>query len=173
MKLAALLLEHLPDRALALFGMPMRLGIGDAFVEQPGVQLLQRLEAQPRREEALAHQPDLVLDLTLLPARRRRAGHRLDKIMAAHLQRSGDCIGGPCRRRSRPPPSSCCRRCRACRRRGRRRTPGHARRTPSPASRADRPARTSCGCGRAGMCATFTVTVTPLSRTISWLQSNW
>ena len=64
----------------------MRLGVGDAFVEQPGVQLVVALEAQPRREEALAHQPDLVLDLPLLPAGRRRAGDRLDEIMAAHLQ---------------------------------------------------------------------------------------
>jgi hypothetical protein len=31
--------EGLPDRLLR-FGMAMRLGIGDAFVEQPGVQLV-------------------------------------------------------------------------------------------------------------------------------------
>ena len=64
----------------------MRLGVGDAVVEQPGVQLLVALEPQPRREEALAHQADLVLDLALLPARRRRAGDRLDQVVAAHLQ---------------------------------------------------------------------------------------
>ena len=64
----------------------MRLGVGDAFVEQPGVQLVIGLEPQPRREETLAHQTDLVLDLTLLPARRRRAGHRIDQMMRAHLQ---------------------------------------------------------------------------------------
>jgi hypothetical protein len=56
-----------PDRALALFGMAISLGVGDAFVGQPAVQILQRLEAQSRREEAFPHQPDLVLDLTLLP----------------------------------------------------------------------------------------------------------
>ena len=69
-----------------MLGMAVRLGVGDALVEQPGVQLLVALEPQPRREEALAHQPDLVLDLPLLPARRRRAGDRLDQIVAAHLQ---------------------------------------------------------------------------------------
>src|SRR3546814_17526339 len=58
----------------------------EAAVEQPGVQLLKARKAQPRREEAFAHEPDLVLDLSLLPARCRRAGGRLDQIMAAHLQ---------------------------------------------------------------------------------------
>jgi hypothetical protein len=31
--------------------MPMRLGVGNAFIEQPGVQLVERLESQPRGEE--------------------------------------------------------------------------------------------------------------------------
>jgi len=66
--------------------MAMRLGVGDAFVEQPGVQLVKVLKPQPRREEALAHEGDLVLDLALLPTGRRRAGHRLDQVVAAHLQ---------------------------------------------------------------------------------------
>src|SRR5690606_28713105 len=82
----AFFLEDVPDCALALLGVPVRPGPGDALVGQPAVQILQRLEAEPRREEALAHQTDLVLDLPLLPARRRRAGLRLDKVMAAHLQ---------------------------------------------------------------------------------------
>ena len=59
----------------------MRLGVGDALVEQPGV-----LEPQPRREEPLADQSDLVLDLTLLPARCGSAGDRLDEVVAAHLK---------------------------------------------------------------------------------------
>ena len=53
----------------------MRLGVGDAFVGEPGVELVVVFEPEPRREEALAHQPNLVLDLTLLPARRWRAGN--------------------------------------------------------------------------------------------------
>ncbi|MEA2987739.1 MAG: hypothetical protein QOG83_450 [Alphaproteobacteria bacterium] len=77
-------LEHLPDRLLGQLRMAMRLGVGDAFVEQPGIQFVK--EPQPWREEALAHEPNLVLDLALLPARRRRAGHRLDEVVAAHLQ---------------------------------------------------------------------------------------
>ena len=32
-------------------------------------------------------EPDLVLELSLLPARRRRAGDRIDEVMAAHLQK--------------------------------------------------------------------------------------
>ena len=64
----------------------MRLGIGDAFIEQPGVHLVVALEPQPRREEPLADQTDLILDLTLLPARGRRAGDRLDQVVTAHLQ---------------------------------------------------------------------------------------
>src|SRR5439155_280286 len=79
-------LEHLPDRLLGQLRMAMRLGIGDAFVEQPGVQLVVGLEPQPWREEALADKPDLVLDLALLPTGCRRAGDRLDNVMAAHLQ---------------------------------------------------------------------------------------
>src|SRR3954454_22031215 len=59
-----------------------------AAVEQPGVQLLVARHSQPRREEPLAHQPDLVLDLPLLPTRRRRAGNRLDQVVAAHPQKA-------------------------------------------------------------------------------------
>lgn len=64
----ALFLEHLADRPPGLLDMAMRLGPGDATVEQPGIQFVIGPEAQPRREEAFAHQADLVLDLTLLPA---------------------------------------------------------------------------------------------------------
>ena len=73
--------------------MPVRLGVGDRLIEQPGVQLVVALDPQPRREEALAHQPDLVLDLALLPARRRRAGDRVDQVMPAHLQEAA--VVGP------------------------------------------------------------------------------
>jgi hypothetical protein len=43
-ELRSLRLEHIPDR---LPGM-MRLGVGDTFIEQPGVHLLVGLEPQPR-----------------------------------------------------------------------------------------------------------------------------
>ena len=63
-----LLLEDIPDRSLRKFGMPVGAGMGDALVQQPGVQLLIAVHPQPGREEALPHQPHLVLDLPLLPA---------------------------------------------------------------------------------------------------------
>src|SRR5437870_13810087 len=81
-ELRPLRLEHLPDRLRGQLWMAMRLGVGNALIEQPGVHLVVSLEPQPWREEALAHEPDLVLDLTLLPARSRRAGHRFDEVVA-------------------------------------------------------------------------------------------
>ncbi len=67
-KMRPLGLEHLPDRLVGFFGMTMRPGIGHAFVHQPDVQLVQTFDPQARREEPLPDQPDLVLDLPLLPA---------------------------------------------------------------------------------------------------------
>ena len=60
-------LEPLPDGVFALLGMRMHLGVGDHLIEQERVQLLVALHPDTRGEEALAHQPDLVLDLALLP----------------------------------------------------------------------------------------------------------
>src|SRR5271157_920701 len=85
-ELRALVLERLPDRLPALLGMGVRLGPDDTSVDEPAVQLVVALEPQPRCEEALAHQADLVLDLALLPARSRRAGDRLDEMVRAHLE---------------------------------------------------------------------------------------
>ena len=85
-ELGTLFLEDLPDHSVGLFGMGMRLSPCDAFVHEPSVQLVIALDAQARREEALAHEADLVLDLALLPARRRRASDRLDKMVRAHLE---------------------------------------------------------------------------------------
>src|SRR5947209_15562327 len=50
------------------------------------VQFVKILEPQTRREEAFADEPDLVLNLPLLPARCRRAGDRINEVVAAHLQ---------------------------------------------------------------------------------------
>ena len=44
-------LEHLPDRLLGQLRMAVRLGIGDAFIGEPGVQLVIGFETQPRREK--------------------------------------------------------------------------------------------------------------------------
>jgi len=84
-QMRSLLFEYLPDRALRLIDVLMGTGVADAFVQQPAVQFFVGFEAQPRREEAFPHQIDLVLDLPLLPAGRRRAGHRFDQVVAAHL----------------------------------------------------------------------------------------
>ena len=62
--------------------MLVSLGVGNASVEQPGVQLIVARYPQSRREEAFAHQPYLVLNLPFLPARRRRAGHWIDQVVA-------------------------------------------------------------------------------------------
>src|SRR5262245_52707428 len=53
-ELRALRLEHFPDRLLGQLRMVMHLGVGDAFIEQPGVQFVKILEPQTRREEAFA-----------------------------------------------------------------------------------------------------------------------
>ena len=80
------LFEDLPDRPLALLLMGMRLRPGQAFVDQPRVEFVVALEPQPRSEEALANKADLALDLSFLPPRSRRAGHRFDQVMRAHLE---------------------------------------------------------------------------------------
>src|SRR6516225_2504944 len=51
-ELGAFGFKHLPDRLIGQFRMAMCLGVGDTFIEQPGVQLVQVFEPQPRREEA-------------------------------------------------------------------------------------------------------------------------
>ena len=53
-ELRPLRLEHLSDRLLGQLWMGMRLGVGGAFIEQPGVQLVKILEPQTRREEPLS-----------------------------------------------------------------------------------------------------------------------
>src|SRR5579883_1386872 len=85
-ELWTLRLEDLPHRPVGKVGMAMRPGIRDAVVEEPRIQLLIAFEPQSRREEALADEPDLVLDLPLLPAGGRRAGDGIDEVMPAHLQ---------------------------------------------------------------------------------------
>ena len=85
-ELRTLVLERLPDRPPALLGVSVRLGPDDALVDEPGVQLAVALDLEPRREEALPHEADLVLDLAFLPARSRRAGNRLNEVVRAHLE---------------------------------------------------------------------------------------
>lgn len=56
-------LEHLPDRLVRNVGVPVRLGVGDASVLQPSVQLRIGSEPRPRHEEPPSKHADLVLDL--------------------------------------------------------------------------------------------------------------
>ncbi len=81
----ALFLEHLPDRLVPHLRMRVCPSIGQASVLEPGVQLGIGLELRTRHEEPPPHHAHLVLDLTLLPVRRRGAGNRIDEIMPAHL----------------------------------------------------------------------------------------
>jgi hypothetical protein len=73
-------LEHRPfccpclgDRQLLLLGMLVQLCPAPTLRLQPAVQLLEAGKSQARLEEATACGLHLVLDLTFLPARRRRA----------------------------------------------------------------------------------------------------
>jgi hypothetical protein len=65
-ELGSLGLEDLPDRPVGELRMPMRLGVGNAFIEQSGIQLIARLESQPQAEESFGDQSNLVLDLGLV-----------------------------------------------------------------------------------------------------------
>jgi hypothetical protein len=82
----AFFLEHLPDGPILELRVLGSLGVGDALIFQPRVQLGETLHPRLRSEELVAQIANLVLDLTLLPSRGWRAGHRLDQVMRAHLQ---------------------------------------------------------------------------------------
>lgn len=60
-------LKHLPNRLVRDVGMLVRLGMGDASVLEPGIQLGVGFELRPRHEEPPSKHANLVLDLTLLP----------------------------------------------------------------------------------------------------------
>jgi hypothetical protein len=64
-ELRPLLLEHVPDGLLRPFRMGMLLGVRDAFVGQPGVQLIIGFDPQARGEKTLPDETDLVLDRRL------------------------------------------------------------------------------------------------------------
>src|SRR6476659_6668304 len=136
------------------------LGVGDALIFQPRIELGETLYPRLGPEHLVAQIADLVLNLTLLPSRRGGAGYRFNQMVRAHLQKAEIIsarladedrldLGAPCRRRSPRPPSSCCRRCRAGRPRHRTGTPCRGRQTPTPGSRESRRAQTACGCATA------------------------
>ena len=57
--------ERLPDGPVPELGMRVGLRVRDALIEEDRVQLLEALHPQPGREEPLAHETHLVLDLPL------------------------------------------------------------------------------------------------------------
>lgn len=81
----ALVFPHLPDRAVALLGMPILPRAALALGLEPAIELLKAAETGTRAEDIIARVANLIFDLSLLPARRRRASHGLDQIMRAHL----------------------------------------------------------------------------------------
>lgn len=56
-KAATLGLEHPPDCLCRLFGMVMGLGIGNAFIEQPGIQFLQAFDPKTRLKKRSRTRP--------------------------------------------------------------------------------------------------------------------
>src|SRR3546814_2293622 len=74
-------LQRLRHGQLALFRVRLPFRPAPALGLQPAIELIEAGEPQPGLEEATPDRLHLVLDLTLLPSRRRRAGGRLDHIM--------------------------------------------------------------------------------------------
>ncbi len=58
-------LEHLPDGLILELGVLVGFGVSHTTIEEPVIQLVEALHSQSWREEALAYQADLVLDLPL------------------------------------------------------------------------------------------------------------
>jgi len=93
-KARALFFEHVPDRPVPHLRMCVGLGIRPTSILQPGVQFGIGFELRPRHvtpqacfqhDEPSPDHPHLVLDLSLLPTRRGRAGDRVDEIVPTHL----------------------------------------------------------------------------------------
>ena len=60
-------LEHIPDRPVPELGMPGPLGVGDALILEPCVELGQAGHPRLGEEELVAQVADLVLHLTVMP----------------------------------------------------------------------------------------------------------
>ena len=80
-----LFFKYLPDRLVTHLWVFVRIGIGDAAIFEPSVQLRVGFELRPRHEEPPSDHAHLVLNLSLLPPGSRRANDRFNDIMPAHL----------------------------------------------------------------------------------------
>src|SRR5665647_2631753 len=87
-RLARFSWNTIPDRALFELRMLVALGVGDALIFQPRIQFDETLYPRLGPEHLVAQIADLILDLTLFPPRGGRAGHRLDQMVRAHLQKA-------------------------------------------------------------------------------------
>ena len=113
-------LEHFPHCLARDRRMRTLLGILNAAIHQPLVDLGIRPAARDGHEQAAAHVTHLLLDLPFLPASARGACHRALRARgratappdgASTSPGSGGCSPASCRQRPWSPPSSCCRRC--------------------------------------------------------------
>jgi hypothetical protein len=77
----AFFLEHIPDQSILELRMPGSFGVGDALIFQPRIQLGETLDPRLRPEHLVTQVANLVLDLTFLPPRGGRAGHRFDQMV--------------------------------------------------------------------------------------------
>src|SRR6202165_6307358 len=64
------------------------LSVGDALIFQPRIELGETLYPRLGPEHLVTQVANLVLDLTFLPSRGGRAGHRVDQMVRAHLQKT-------------------------------------------------------------------------------------
>ena len=83
-QLGPFFLKAIPNRSVGQFRMAVGFGICNALIQKPAIEFIVALHPQPWREEPLAHQTDLVLNLPFLPTRRWGASRGLHQIMPAH-----------------------------------------------------------------------------------------
>src|SRR5229473_3341699 len=77
--------EYLGRAAAAGIGWPLAADVTDALIFQPSSQLDQARDPRLGTEQLVAQTVDPLRGST--PSRRRRAGHRLDQVMRAHLEK--------------------------------------------------------------------------------------
>src|SRR3974390_3909978 len=84
----ALFLEYVPDGPILELRMLGSLGVGDALIFQPRIELGETLYPRLGPEPLVGEIAGPVLNLTLLPSRLGAAGHRFDTMGRAPLQKA-------------------------------------------------------------------------------------